>query len=88
MAVTIALATRHPKGADLDRLLMFDGAAIAALFVISVSIYLCYRYAGELIGLLGRGGMSVVMRLTAFILLCIGIQIVWSGWTALQATHL
>ncbi len=87
MAVTIALATQHPKGADLNHLLMFDGSVIAALFVISVSIYLCYRYAGRLIGLLGRGGMSVVMRLTAFILLCIGIQIVWSGWNALQATQ-
>jgi multiple antibiotic resistance protein len=52
-----------------------------------VSVYFCYRYASRLIGLLGHGGMSVVMRLTAFILMCIGIQVVWSGWTALQATH-
>jgi len=85
MAVAITLATRHPKG--LNQLLMFDGAVIAGFLLISVSVYLCYRYAGQLIRLLGHGGMSVVMRLTAFILMCIGIQVIWSGWSALQAAH-
>jgi len=87
MAVTIALATQHPNGETFQQVLMFNGAVVAGLFVISLSVYFCYRYASRLIGLLGHGGMSVVMRLTAFILMCIGIQIVWSGWTALQATH-
>jgi small neutral amino acid transporter SnatA (MarC family) len=26
------------------------------------------------------------VRLSAFILMCIGIEIIWNGWTALQAT--
>ena len=61
---------------------------IAGLFVISASVYFCYRcYADRLIRLLGHGGMSVVMRLTAFILMCIGIQVIWSSWSALQAAH-
>ena len=87
MAVAITLATQHPKGADLNQLLMFNGAVIAGFLLISVSVFLCYRYADKLIRLLGHGGMSVVMRLTAFILMCIGIQVVWSGWVALQAAH-
>ncbi len=87
MAVTITLATQHPKGADLSHLLTFEGAVVGGLFVICVSVYFCYRYADRLIALLGHGGMSVVMRLTAFILMCIGIQVIWSGWTALQAAH-
>jgi multiple antibiotic resistance protein len=87
MAVTITLATQHPSGETFQQLLMFNGAVVAGLFIVSVSVYFCYRYASRLIGLLGHGGMSVVMRLTAFILMCIGIQVVWSGWTALQATH-
>jgi multiple antibiotic resistance protein len=87
MAVAITLATQHPRGADLDHLLMFNGAVIAGFLLISLSVYLCYRYAARLISFLGHGGMSVVMRLTAFILMCIGIQVVWSGWTALQAAH-
>jgi multiple antibiotic resistance protein len=88
MAVTITLATQHPKSLAFHQLLMFDGAVIAGLFVISLSVYFCYRYASDLMAVLGRGGMSVVMRLTAFILMCIGIQVMWSGWAALQASHL
>ncbi len=33
--------------------------------------------------LLGTNGTAVVMRLMAFILLCIGVQIVWNGADAL-----
>jgi len=87
MAVAITLATQHPKNADLKTILMFHGAVIAGFLLIAASVYFCYRYADRLIRLLGHGGMSVVMRLTAFILMCIGIQVVWSGWTALQALH-
>jgi small neutral amino acid transporter SnatA (MarC family) len=29
----------------------------------------------------------VVVRLSAFILVCIGIQILWSGWSELSALH-
>lgn len=88
MAVTITLATQHPKGAHWDQLLMFDGAVLAGLFAIALSVYFCYRFAGRLVALLGHGGMTVIVRLTAFILMCIGIQVIWSGWTGLQAaTH-
>ena len=62
---------------------MFDAAVIAALFAISLSVYLCYRFADRIIAVLGHGGMTVVVRLTAFILMCIGIQVIWSGWTGL-----
>jgi len=34
---------------------------------------------------MGRLGTMVVLRLSAFILLCIGIQIFWSGMSALLA---
>jgi multiple antibiotic resistance protein len=37
---------------------------------------------------LGEGGANVVLRLSAFILLCIGIEIMWAGVQALMAaTH-
>jgi multiple antibiotic resistance protein len=35
---------------------------------------------------LGPTGTSVVVRLTAFILLCIGVQICWNGVHGLIAT--
>jgi len=42
-------------------------------------VYLCYRYADRLVTKLGPTGTSVVLRLTAFIMLCIGMQIAWNG---------
>ncbi len=54
-------------------------AAIAALVAMSLTVYFCYRFAPRLVAALGRGGMNVVVRLSAFILLCIGIQILWNG---------
>ena len=37
-------------------------------------------HAERLVRLLGPVGTNVLMRLSAFIMLCIGIQILWSGW--------
>jgi multiple antibiotic resistance protein len=32
---------------------------------------------------LGDTGMSVIMRLSSFLLVCIGVQIVWNGLSTL-----
>jgi len=48
--------------------------------LIVITVYLCYRFAERLVRLLGPVGTNVLMRLSAFIMLCIGIQILWSGW--------
>jgi multiple antibiotic resistance protein len=50
----------------------------------ALTVYLCYRFAPRLVSALGRGGTNVVVRLSAFILLCIGIQIMWNGWAELN----
>jgi multiple antibiotic resistance protein len=36
--------------------------------------------------MIGETGMTVLLRLSAFILLCIGVQIVWNGASALLRT--
>jgi multiple antibiotic resistance protein len=50
------------------------------------SVYLCYRYADRILRRLGPTGTSVVVRLSAFILLCIGVQIGWNGVRGLIAS--
>ena len=54
------------------------GHAFGILIVV-VSVYLCYRYADRITKRLGPIGTGVVVRLSAFILLCIGVQICWNG---------
>jgi multiple antibiotic resistance protein len=61
-------------------------SAVLGPLLIAISILICYRSADRIEGFLGRTGMSVFLRLSAFILICIGIQICWNGIAAL--THL
>ena len=63
-------------------------AAFLGCAAIAVTIYLTYRFAEPIGRLLGETAMNVVMRLSAFILVCIGVQIVWNGVSALVRTIL
>ena len=47
-------------------------------------IYLVYQYAARLLDRLGEVGVLVLMRIMAFVLLRIGIEIIWTGWAELQ----
>lgn len=62
-------------------------ALIASMLVgvalISLSIYLCYRFAESIARVLGQTGTSVLLRLSSFIALCIGVQIIWNGVSTL-----
>jgi multiple antibiotic resistance protein len=58
-------------------------APLVALSLIAVSIALCYGFADRLARRLGKTGMAVIVRLSAFLLVCIGVQIMWNGISAL-----
>jgi multiple antibiotic resistance protein len=49
------------------------------ILLVSVIIYLCYRYAARLLGALGSTGTIVLLRLSAFLLLSVGVQIFTTG---------
>jgi multiple antibiotic resistance protein len=79
VAITLgANASRHLG----QNLLAIVGAVIGAA-LIAVSVFLCYGFADRLAKLLGATGMSVIMRLSSFLLVCIGVQIVWNGASVL-----
>jgi multiple antibiotic resistance protein len=44
-----------------------------------VAIYLCYRFASRLLRVLGGTGTIVLLRLSSFILLAVGVQIFCDG---------
>jgi multiple antibiotic resistance protein len=84
IAVAIALGTQRPA-APLAwlQLALLGGSAIAGIIALSLTVYVCYRFAKRTIALLGGNGVNVVVRLSAFILLCIGIQVLWTGYSTL-----
>jgi multiple antibiotic resistance protein len=82
IAVAITLGSQRPRAAFAEFTLL-AGAAVVGLIAMAATIYVCYRFAGGAVGRLGKHGTNVVVRLSAFILLCIGIEIIWSGCSAL-----
>jgi multiple antibiotic resistance protein len=87
ISVAIALGSQRPlQTQEWVQLALLGGAALAALLAIAATIYVCYRFADRVIARLGSRGTNVVVRLSAFILLCIGIQILWTGYSALMGT--
>jgi len=77
ISVTIALGASHPMK------LPFMLGALAAGTAIAASIYLSYRFADRIEGALGKTGAEALSRLFAFILICVGVQILWDGFSEL-----
>ncbi|MFM0326857.1 MarC family protein [Caballeronia glebae] len=83
IAVAIALGTGSPRHGVQPVHLAGVGVG---LVILCASIYMCVRFAGHLERLLGAVGTQVAMRLFAFIIFCIGVQILWLGLSELIAS--
>jgi multiple antibiotic resistance protein len=81
VAITLG-ANLH--GGGFNRALLI-GDALLASAIVAWLVFVCDRYAGPISRKLGRTGMSVTVRLCSFLLLCIGVQIVWNGVSGLLA---
>ena len=82
IAASIALGADAPR----SPLLYIAGAVVAAAgaAIVSVCLYLILKNSARVLMWLGDVGTLVMMRLMAFILLCIGIEIMWTGWADLN----
>jgi multiple antibiotic resistance protein len=81
ISVAIAVGANRTPGAATHWALPV--AAFLGCAVIAAIIYVVYRFAEPIGRFLGDTAMSVVVRLSSFILLCIGVQIVWNGMSKL-----
>lgn len=83
IAVAITLGSQRPPVADFTHIATLGAAAIAGVIAMTATIFVCYRFAESTVRALGEDGTDVLVRLSAFILLCIGIEIIWNGYSAL-----
>ena len=58
-------------------------AALVGLVLIALSIFWCYGFAERLARFLGATAMTVIVQLSSFLLVGIGVQITWNGMKAL-----
>ena len=81
LATVIALVVNNKKstGFDIENELSTIVGALLGICAVTLSIYVAYREASRIQRVLGENGTNVLMRLFAFILLAIGLQIIWGG---------
>jgi multiple antibiotic resistance protein len=83
IAVVISLGLSRASYTSSTDEILFVLASLLAVVVIALTIFLCFAYADRVQRLLGPGGTDIAVRLSAFILFCLGIQILWSGGSEL-----
>jgi multiple antibiotic resistance protein len=79
VAITLGANAPHHQGFTLLSIL----TAIVGSALLAASIFLCYGFSDRLGRVLGQTGMTVIIQLTSFLLVCIGVQILWNGVSAL-----
>lgn len=84
ISVAIAVGANQSEGWQW-RWPLIAGMLIGSA-LIAASIYFSYRFAERLGRTLGDSAMNVIIRLSSFILVCIGVQILWNGLSSLLRT--
>ncbi len=75
IAITLGANEPHHFGAGLLAIL----AAVIGSAFLAATIYFSYAFADRLAAVIGPTGMNVIVKLSSFLLVCIGVQIVWNG---------
>jgi multiple antibiotic resistance protein len=75
-AITVGASLSEP-----DRVvsLIKLAGSLPGILITSIILYGCLRFAAQFLYRLGDNGTAVFMRLSAFVLLCLGVQILWDG---------
>jgi len=79
-AITLGANIPHSGGSALVFALL---EAVIGSLVMALIVWVCLAFADRTAKLLGPTGMTVMTRLLAFLLMCIGLQILWNGVSAL-----
>lgn len=78
IAITLTIGA-HEMNSSFTSTIMGELGAIVGILLAAITVWICYRYADELTKRLGKSGSRVIMRLSAFINMCIGLQIILNG---------
>ena len=79
IAVMVSLGLSRAAYSDYARDLSFVLSGLLATVVIAAAIYVCFAFSDWVERVLGHAGTDIAVRLSAFILFCLGVQIIWTG---------
>ena len=87
--VVMLTLSAHASGTSgvLQDVIAHLGISLAVV-VLSLTVYVCYRYAPKITQRISPQTAHGILRIIAFVLLCIGVQITWNGVETLLKTVL
>jgi multiple antibiotic resistance protein len=84
--VAVLTLTAHISQKVISKDVLAHLGVFLAVVVLSVLVYFCYAYAPRITKVIPPNTAHGILRVIAFILLCIGVQIAWNGLSQLLAT--
>lgn len=85
LVVMLTLSAHASSRVVKEKVLGYTGVFAAAVLLCGL-VYVCYAYAPSLTRRIAPNTVHGILRVIAFILLCIGVQIAWNGVAALVGT--
>lgn len=87
IVITLTLSAHASSNGVLNNVMAHLGIFLA-IVALSVTVFLCYGYAPKITSKVSPQTAHGILRVIAFVLLCIGVQITWNGVEALLKTVL
>ena len=81
--VAVLTLTAHISDKDISKDIQAHVGVFLAVVVLSLLVYFCYAYAPKITKVIPPSTAHGILRVVAFILLCIGVQIAWNGLSVL-----
>jgi multiple antibiotic resistance protein len=81
--VALITVTAHNSSHTISNNVLSHVGVFLAIVLLSVLVYFCYRYAPKITKVIPPSTAHGILRVIAFILFCIGVQISWNGLSAL-----
>ena len=82
LVVVLTLSAHASRPVLLDNVLSHVGVYLA-IMVLSIAVYFCYAYAPRITRAISPSTVHGILRVMAFIVVSIGVQIAWNGFSTL-----
>lgn len=77
LSVAVTVGANHSMA--IEMMVVQVTAAVIGAALVALAVWFTYRYAAFFAARIGQQGMMIIVRLSAFIVLSIGVQIGWNG---------
>lgn len=86
LVVMLTLSAHASRGTFIEAVFAHLGV-LSGMTLMCLAVFLCYAYAQKITARISPQTAHGILRVIAFVLFCIGVQIASNGWTALNNAH-